>query len=167
MKPYLFIAMLLCLVLGPVPAKGLDLCDLQPLMDRFAAIKTLNESRFAADFQTQGQRRMLHGYKRLLMECQERIKATVQMVQLYNIFAAEEGLEAPADFISERIALQLPAFIECTRRDIMDIKSHLSGVSDAELGDFGRSAIMQLNGYVNDISQVSRQLCPTAEDEKI
>jgi len=129
MKLFLPIAMLLCLVLGPAPAMGLDLCDLQPLMDRFAAIKTLNESTFAADFQTQGQRRTLHGYKRLLMECQERIKATVQMMQLYNIFAAEDRLEATADF--------------------------------------GRSAIMQLNGYVNDINHVSRQLCPTAEDEKI
>jgi hypothetical protein len=167
MKLFLPIAMLLCLVLGPAPAMGLDLCDLQPLMDRFAAIKTLNESTFAADFQTQGQRRTLYGYKRLLMECQERIKATVQMMQLYNIFAAEEGLEATADFISERIALQLPQFIELTLRDVADINGQMAGVSNAELADFGRSAIMQLNGYVNDINHVSRQLCPTGEDEKI
>lgn len=158
MKSIACLFVILACLCGATSAMSAELCDLQPLMTRYEAIKSLCESKFAADFDTAEQRSRLQGYKRVLMNCQERIKATAQLVQLYNIFAAEEGLDAPAGFISERIALQLPEFTDKTRRDVADVDQGLAGVKHVALLDFGRATSRELAGYVSDIREVARQI---------
>lgn len=158
MKNFLYHLVIISFLVFPSSALAAELCDLKPLMTRYETMKSLCESKFAADFDTVEQRSRLQGYKRVLMDCQERIKATVQLVQLYNIFAAEEGLEAPAGFVSERIALQLPEFTDKTRRDVADVDQELSGVKHAVLLNFGRSTSRELSGYVSDIREVARQM---------
>lgn len=153
-KRILALAALMLFVL-PLELPAGEVYDLDPLMDRYEAMKQLRDSRFASDFDNPESREKFLGYKRLLMDCQERIKSTAHLVQLHNIFAAREGLEPSTEFMSDGIVDQVPKFTAQTRRDMRVIDEDLDEMAHDDLYDFGHEVVIMLDGYVDEIQAIA------------
>jgi hypothetical protein len=158
-KVLLTLALLLTVLCGRAHAEGVVSPD--PFMDRHAAMVDLRDKHFMADFDDPAERAHFMDYKGLLFNVEERLKATVMLLQLHNVFAARDDMQPCVDFVVERFVPQNEEFIAETRDDMRSVEADISGMGDGLLRRYGSDLRNVMAGYVSDVRHLNQRLGAT------